>query len=109
MDPKGFYAPFGPATAEQRHPEFQISNQGDECQWNGPSWPFATTITLKALASVLQGRRQDAVTREDYFQTLLIYTRSQHIKLDGCRVIPWIAENQNRLTGEWQGRVAKLR
>jgi hypothetical protein len=42
MDPEGFRAPFGPTTAEQRHPRFTISYTGHECQWNGPSWPFAT-------------------------------------------------------------------
>lgn len=45
MDPSGFYAPFGPTTAEQRHPKFAVSYQGHECQWNGPSWPYATSIT----------------------------------------------------------------
>ena len=58
MDPQGFYAPFGPTTAERRHPEFQPAAEGDDCQWNGPSWPFATTITLKALANVLNDYRQ---------------------------------------------------
>ena len=55
MDPKGFYAPFGPTTAEQRHPRFSFSHEGHECQWNGPSWPFATSVTLTALANVLNG------------------------------------------------------
>ena len=48
MDPEGFYAPFGPTTAEQRHPGFKISYEGHGCQWNGPSWPFATAVTLTA-------------------------------------------------------------
>jgi hypothetical protein len=38
MDPKGFYAPYGPTTAEQRHPGFKVPYRGDDCQWNGPSW-----------------------------------------------------------------------
>jgi hypothetical protein len=109
MDPKGFYAPFGPTTAEQRHPDFKIANTGDECQWNGPGWPFATTITLKALASVLQSYQQDAVTRQDYFETFRIYTKSHHLKLPDGRVIPWIDENLNPLTGEWQARAMKIR
>ena len=58
MDPQGFYAPYGPTTAERRHPEFQVPYEGDDCQWNGPSWPFATTITLRALANVLNGYKQ---------------------------------------------------
>ena len=44
--PAGLLAPFGLTTAEQRHPRFAISYQGHECQWNGPSWPYATAVTL---------------------------------------------------------------
>jgi hypothetical protein len=39
IDPRGFCAPFGPTTAEQRHPKFAVAYAGHECQWNGPSWP----------------------------------------------------------------------
>ncbi|MEE9602261.1 MAG: trehalase family glycosidase, partial [Thermoguttaceae bacterium] len=53
MDPEGFHAPFGPTTAERRHPGFRLAYTGHECQWNGPSWPMATSITLTALANVL--------------------------------------------------------
>ncbi len=109
VDPQGFYAPYGPTTAERRHPDFRVLYQGDDCQWNGPSWPFATTITLRALANVLNGERQSAVTREDYWRILQIYTRSQHRKLDDGRTIPWIDENLNPLTGEWLARAIKLR
>ena len=52
MDPKGFYAPFGPTTAEQRHPRFAVSYHGHECQWNGPGWPYATAVTLTAMANL---------------------------------------------------------
>jgi glycogen debranching enzyme len=41
MDPEGFSAPYGPTTAERRHPRFMFPNP-HECLWNGPSWPFAT-------------------------------------------------------------------
>jgi hypothetical protein len=108
-DPHGFYAPFGPTTAEQRHPGFRIADEGDDCQWNGPSWPFATTITLKALANLLQGAPQHAVDTEDYFRTFLIYTRSHHRGLEDGRVIPWIDEDLNPFTGEWQARRMKIR
>ena len=109
MDPQGFYAPYGPTTAERRNPQFQIPYQGDDCQWNGPSWPFATTITLRALAEVLNSYHQSAVTRDDYFQTLKIYTHSQHLKLADGRTIPWIDEDLNPLTGEWLARSMKIR
>ena len=38
MDPDGFYAPWGPTTAERRDPKFTLAYKGHECQWNGPSW-----------------------------------------------------------------------
>ncbi|MGO9259161.1 MAG: MGH1-like glycoside hydrolase domain-containing protein [Bryobacteraceae bacterium] len=109
MDPQGFYAPYGPTTAERRNREFQVPYEGDDCQWNGPSWPFATTITLKALANVLNNYRQTAVSRQDYFDTFRIYTKSQHIKLEDGRVAPFVDEDQNPLTGEWLARAMKIR
>jgi hypothetical protein len=109
MDPQGFYAPYGPTTAEQRHPEFRIADRGDDCQWNGPSWPFSTTVTLKALANVLRKYPQRSITVKDYFETFLIYTRSHRLKLPDGRVIPWIDENLNPFSGEWQARSMKIR
>lgn len=102
MDPQGFYAPYGPTTAERRHPEFQIPYSGDDCQWNGPSWPFATTITLKALANV-------PGPAGDWFRTFQIYSRSQHVKLDDGHVVPFVDEDLNPLTGEWLARALKMR
>jgi hypothetical protein len=109
MDPQGFFAPYGPTTAERRHPGFQIAYEGDDCQWNGPSWPFATTITLRALANVLHHYRQTEVSIADYFRTFEIYSRSQHLKLANGRVVPYIDENLNPFTGDWLARARKLR
>lgn len=110
MDPQGFYAPCGPTTAERRHPGFQIADTGDDCQWNGPSWPFSTTVTLKALANALNSDGGGgALTRKDYFQILQIYSNCQRLKLPDGRVIPWIDENLNPFTGEWQARKTKIR
>lgn len=104
MDPDGFFAPYGPTTAEQRHPAFTISYTGHECQWNGPSWPFATSITLTALANVLHDYPQSHISREDYFQTLRIYTRSHRLTRDDGVVVPWIDENLNPFSGDWIAR-----
>lgn len=110
MDPEGFYAPFGPTTAEQRHPGFRVSYEGHECQWNGPSWPFATSQTLTALANVLNDYPQDVITKEDYFETLKIYTNSHHFRQippDGDTLINdflWIDENLNPYNGDWLAR-----
>jgi hypothetical protein len=109
MDPKGFYAPFGPTTAEQRHAGFVIAYRGDDCQWNGPSWPYSTTQVLTAMANLLNNYEQNAVTKRDYVQTLKIYTNSHRRRLDDGRVVPWIDEDLDPYTGQWLARLRKLR
>ena len=109
MDPAGFAAPYGPTTVDRRSPLFKLVYEGDDCQWNGPAWPFSTTITLRAMANVLNEYRQTSVGVADYFRAFAIYTGSQHLKLDDGRVIPWIDENQNPDTGEWIARAMKIR
>jgi hypothetical protein len=108
-DPKGFFAPFGPTTAEQRSPLFAIADKGYDTQWNGPSWPFATSLTLGALANVLNNYPQDSVTKSDYWQTFQIYTHDQRLKLDDGTVVPFVDEDQNPLTGVWWARELKIR
>ena len=108
MDPKGFYAPYGPTTAERRHPGFKLSYEGHACQWNGPSWPLSTAVTLTAMANVLHNYPQDAITKADYLDILRIYARSQQLKLDDGTVVPWIDENLNPLTGDWLCRTMLL-
>lgn len=104
MDPKGFLAPFGPTTAEQRHPGFKVSYEGHGCQWNGPSWPYATAVTLTAMANVLDNYRQSFISKEDYFKILKTYAHSHRRKLDDGRIVPWIDENLDPFTGEWIAR-----
>ena len=104
MDPKGFYAAFGLTTSEQRDPHFTIAYAGHECQWNGPTWPFATSITLTALANLLNHYQQAAVTRNDYFKLLKLYAKSQRVKLADGRTVPWIDENLDPYTGVWIAR-----
>jgi hypothetical protein len=104
MDPQGFKAPFGSTTAEQRHPRFAVSYTGHECQWNGPSWPFATSVTLTAMANVLHDYPQQAISAKDYFETLKTYTKSHRLKRDDGTVVPWIDENLNPFTGDWIAR-----
>jgi len=104
MDPQGFLAPFGLTTAEQRNAGFKIAYSGHECQWNGPVWPFATAITLTGLANLLNGPPQDAISAKDYFELLNTYAKSQRLKLDDGRVVPWIDEDQNPTNGDWISR-----
>jgi hypothetical protein len=103
FDPQGFAGKFGPTTAERRNPRFGYKVR-HECLWNGPSWPFATTQTLVALANLLNGPRQDVVTESNYFNLLSTYSSSQHIETPNGKVIPWIDEDLNADTGAWIAR-----
>lgn len=104
MDPEGFYAPYGPTFAEQRHPAFRLSYEGHECQWNGPSWPLATCSVLTALANLLNNYEQDVIDRDAYYQTLQCYTRSHQLTREDGTVVPWIDENIHPHTGDWIAR-----
>ncbi len=106
MDPQGFLAPFGPTTAERRHPRFTVSTEGHECQWNGPSWPFATSLTLQAMAGQLHAGGPFPLSRADYFKVLETYTRSHRLRQDQGegKDQPWIDENLDPFTGVWLAR-----
>lgn len=96
MDPQGFFAPFGPMTVERNDPMFYLSKSC--CWWSGMSWPYATTQTLAAMANLLDHYQQDAVTRDDYFKLLKIYTMTH--RKNGK---PYIAEACHPETGSWDG------
>jgi predicted GH43/DUF377 family glycosyl hydrolase len=102
-DPQGFRGPFGPTTAERRHPRFMFKND-HECLWNGPSWPYATSVTLTALASFLNHDGQGPVGREEYLDLLRAYARSHHLRRPDGTVVPWIDEDLDADTGEWIAR-----
>jgi len=103
FEPKGFWGEYGPTTAERRNPRFGYKVR-HECLWNGPSWPYATTQTLVALANFLNGPKQSVMTKEDYFRLLQTYAYSQHIGLPNGKTIPWIDEDLDPDTGQWIAR-----
>jgi hypothetical protein len=108
VDPKGFAAPFGLTTAEQRHPEFVVQYDRHECMWNGPIWPFATSQTLTGLAKYLNREPDPSVTRAHYLEVLSTYAYSHRLKLGNGDTIPWIDEDQNPFTGDWIARTCIL-
>lgn len=105
LDTTGFAAPFGLTTVERSHPYFKISYEGHECQWNGPSWPFATTQVLKGLSNFLNNYAHKGELSGDSFYNLLHqYAASHTITLDSGEERMWIDENLNPFTGEWIAR-----
>ena len=100
FDPQGFAGRYGPTTAERRSPRFRFASS-DQCTWNGPSWPYATTQTLLALADLLNGPSQNAIGKQQYYRLFSNYVLSQHIRLPSGRVIDWIDEDLDADTDEW--------
>ncbi|MCC6444641.1 MAG: hypothetical protein IT210_14435 [Armatimonadetes bacterium] len=103
FDRQGFYAPYGPISAERRHRKF-MSPHAHECLWNGPSWPFSTSQTLTALANLLSDYPQKVMAKKDYLELLHTYTRSHRLRLPDGSILPWIDENLHPDTGEWLAR-----
>ena len=56
------------------------------------------------MANLLNNYQQDAVSRRDYFDLLKTYAKSHRLKRDDGRIVPWIDENLNPLTGDWIAR-----
>jgi hypothetical protein len=83
-----FRTAYGPRTVEKGNAYYLYSYvKGQCCHWNGPLWPYATTQTLTAMANLLDDYQQPFVTRDDYFQLLESFARSQY-----KNGIPYIAE-----------------
>lgn len=104
LAPEGFYAPYGLTVCEQRHPYFEIAYEGHECQWNGPSWPFATSQTLTAMANLLNDYTQKMVNKSDYYRLLKQYASVHRRTNEQGQEVSWIDENLNPMTGEWLSR-----
>jgi len=103
----GFYAPYGPTTAEQRHPLF-MKNRIKRCQWDGSSWPFATSLTLGGMRNLLRHYDQNVITKKDFYDFMKIYTHSQHRVLPYGDTIPWIGESLHPHSGIWLSRAIAL-
>lgn len=101
---EGFKTPYGPTTAEQKHPGFKVVYEGHACQWNGPSWPFATSVTLKAMGNLLRDYDQSVISKTDFVNQLLIYSNSHRRINERGEKICWIDENLNPFTGDWISR-----
>lgn len=104
MDTNHFMAPYGLTTAEQCHPLFKVVYEGHECQWNGPSWPYATSMTLTGLANLLNNQEQSFICSRDYVTLLSVYARSQYRRNNDGTQTPWIDENLHPFTGDWISR-----
>lgn len=107
LDTGGFAAPYGPTTAEQRHPLY-MKNRIKRCQWDGSSWPFATSLALGGMRNLLHYYNQDVIGKKDFLNAMKIYAHSQHRTLPYGEVIPWIGESLHPQSGLWLSRAIAL-
>lgn len=102
LSPDELAGPYGLRTVEPSYEYYMRQyryatvdgNQLPECQWNGPTWPFDTTLVLEAMANLLNDYTQDVVHADDYVRLLKQYTR-QHYLNGG----PDLQEDYNPDTG----------
>jgi hypothetical protein len=116
-DPNCFYGKYGLATAERNHPGYGCFYTGEEfnawlksrdqktggpkaheCLWNGPSWPFATSFVLGALAT--SGPSHDGL----FYKLLKQYAGSHRLRPGEADSPFWIDEVMHPDTGDWIAR-----
>lgn len=51
-------------------------------QWNGPSWPYQSSMMLTGMANFLNNYKQDVLTSSDYLHALRLFAQ-QHYLPDG--------------------------
>jgi len=108
IDITGFYAPYGLTVCERAHPYFEVNYTGHQCQWNGPSWPFARTQVLKGMSNLLNNySNHGGITRFDYYMLLVQYAKSHSIVNEDGSSQKWIDENINPFTGDCISRTIK--
>lgn len=104
IDTNGFRAPYGLTFVTQDAPGFSLSREGHACKWNGPVWPFATSVALTAMARAIQNGEKMTVSAEDYMSLLHDYAASHRLKREDGTEVCWIDENLDPFTGEWLAR-----
>ncbi len=103
LSPGEFGGPYGLRTVEPSYEYYMRQyryavvdgKQLPECQWNGPTWPFDTTLVLEAMANLLNDYTEEVVNAGDYVGLLKQYTRQHY--LNGQ---PDLQEDYNPDTGK---------
>jgi len=116
FDDKGFAARYGLTFPERRAKGFKIAYEGHDCQWNGPSWPYATSVALTAYANDLHARARKVGESERFTFLLWQYAfahklhRAPGKPIGGVTdpVVPWIDEDMNPDKPDWIARTILL-
>lgn len=96
-DPEGFGGLYGLRTAERRHPSYRTHDTGS-CEWDGASWPFATSQTLTAL---IKARNKEQGTRNKDFDEALLPLLRQYSEQHTMRGRAYVGEYLDADDGHW--------
>jgi len=81
----------------QALPATQSHDDTNCCHWDGPTWPFDTSMILTGLANLLQDYPAQTYVTKQTYDTLL----SQFATLQHRNGVPYVAEAADGDTGEW--------
>ena len=105
----GFRARYGLTTTDMSDPGFGIFRiKGEDCRWNGPTWPFASSIALSGLANALRSGTAGPATKEDFAELVHEYAAAHRRKREDGKTVCWIDENMDPFTGEWLARAIHI-
>ena len=85
-DTNVFKANTGFASADISHPRFlyDVSNRG--CTWSGKVWPFATSLALNAVITLLSEYKQSVISEKDLYDFIKTYAEMHYLEENGRRV-----------------------
>jgi len=109
FDDQGFWAKYGPTTAERRHKCFNFTQGTAECSWNGMSWPYETSRVLTGLSNLLVEYPKAAadkagMSNAHFTKLLATYARSQTQGKAANGSTPWVGEDIEPDKGYWVAR-----
>lgn len=86
-DKNVFDAPMGLASADISHPRFLYDVQnGRGCTWSGKVWPFATSIAINSVITLLNEYEQAVISNADLYSFIKKYAEMHYLEEGGKRV-----------------------
>ena len=99
----GFNGEYGIRTTEKSSSYYLSDYLPNTCQWNGPSWPFTSAITLTAMANILNDyTNKGIVTKDLYYGELKKYALQQYKNGQ-----PYVAESFHPDSNIWTCDIAQ--
>ena len=104
LSPTEFWTPWPVASTDKQCPAYSqtgwpIGPGGSVCMWNGPTWPHANSMIMRAMGRTLRSG-PSPVTRADLYKLFHSFTLAQYKNQN--YTYPWTGEYYNGLTGQWK-------